>query len=64
MPTKRKRHRVSRDELPIYEHRRFRCPRCDSPRFQIRRSTRDNDGVSTQDQTCRGCGLRFYLIVE
>lgn len=55
--------RIRRDSLPIYEHRRFRCPECESLRFTMR-SHLDDDGISTQDRTCLDCGYRFVLIVE
>lgn len=58
-----KRRRVNRNELPIYEHRRFRCPECEGLEFKMR-SKKDPDGVATQDRICLGCGFRFYLIVE
>jgi DNA-directed RNA polymerase subunit M/transcription elongation factor TFIIS len=61
--TDRERQRTKRDELPIYEHRRFRCPECGYLEFKMR-SKRDADGVSTQDRTCLNCKLRFWLIVE
>lgn len=58
-----RRPRANRGELPIYEHRRFRCPECDGLAFKMR-SKKDPDGVATQDRRCLDCGFRFYLIVE
>jgi DNA-directed RNA polymerase subunit M/transcription elongation factor TFIIS len=62
-PATKQRCRVDREQLPIHEYQRFRCPECDGLKFKMR-SKRDGDGVATQDRTCCSCGYRFYLIVE
>lgn len=56
--------RINREELPIFEHKRYRCEQCRSPKFKTVRSKRDTDGVSTQERKCCSCGFRFYLIVQ
>ncbi len=56
--------RVRRDDLPIHSCVRYRCPQCDGTRFRTLRSTRDDDGVSTQEKRCERCGYRFILVVE
>jgi hypothetical protein len=63
MTTKPRRKYTRSDDLPIYEHRRFRCPRCESLRM-TNRSKRDADGVATQRRKCLTCGHEFFLIVE
>lgn len=62
---RRKRDYIRRDDLPIYEHERFRCPECAGLEFRVK-SHRDPDGVSTQLRTCLNadCGHRFILIVN
>jgi DNA-directed RNA polymerase subunit M/transcription elongation factor TFIIS len=63
MKSQPKRPRVRRDDLPIYEWERFRCPKCTGLDFKMR-SKRDPDQASTQWRTCLTCGFRFVLIVQ
>jgi hypothetical protein len=52
--------------LCVFYHRRFRCPKCKSDRFDSNRmrSRRQPDGVSRQVKTCSQCRYQFVLVVK
>lgn len=61
--TSRKRDRsVPRDEVPVVEYSRPRCPHCGSTRLRADRSVTDGDGTVTRYSRCQDCREKLCVI--